>query len=161
MAVAVAPLRPQYDILRNIVPGARPRQPYRRLSGNNRSFEYHHADNRVNVGCNEDTDSRRTQRDTANKIVFHDVRFDDAVNPTKIYYSAIMSIPSRPRSPTSAMWICDKGAESQGHATNNGSKLQIDIDTPGADTIACALGSLANEEFVNHGESFILRIGNG
>lgn len=82
--------------------------------------------------------------DSANKVVFHDVRFDDAANPTKIYYSAIMSRPS-------ATSVADLGyvdlTAANTAATNNGINSVIDIDAPAADTVAFALGSMALNEF--------------
>jgi hypothetical protein len=82
--------------------------------------------------------------DTANHTVFHDVRFDDDSNPTKIYYSAIMSRPA-------TTLVGDIGyvdlTQANTAATNNGINSVIDIDGPAADTIAFALSAMAPEEF--------------
>jgi hypothetical protein len=82
--------------------------------------------------------------DTANHTVFHDVRFDDDANPTKVYYSAIMSRPA-------TTLVGDIGyvdlTQANTAATNNGINSVIDIDGPAADTIAFALSVMAPEEF--------------
>ncbi len=81
---------------------------------------------------------------SSNKTVFHDIRFDDNTNPTKIYYSAIMSRPS-------STGVADIGyvdlTQANTAATNNGINSVIDIDYGGTQNIAWALSLMAPEEF--------------
>ncbi len=82
--------------------------------------------------------------DTANHTVFHDIKFDDETNPTKIYYSAIMSRPG-------TTGVADIGyvdlTQTSYATTNNGINSVIDIDYAGTQNIAWALSLMAPEEF--------------
>ncbi len=89
---------------------------------------------------------------SSTKTVFHDIRFDDATNPTKIYYSAIMSrpVPTSPSHPNSS-GVADIGyvdlTQANTAATNNGINSVIDIDYGASQNIAGALSAMAPEEF--------------
>jgi len=82
--------------------------------------------------------------DATNKIIFHDVRFDNDANPTRIYYAAIMSKPAN--TSVAPLGYVDLTAANTA-ATNNGINSTIDIDAAAADTVAFALGSMALNEF--------------
>jgi hypothetical protein len=85
------------------------------------------------------------------KTVFHDVKFDDDANPTKIYYSAIVSRPG-------STGVTDIGyVDLTNLGTLNTSKNEygpnaafnsvIDIDYAGTQNISWALSLMAPEEF--------------
>lgn len=89
---------------------------------------------------------------SSTKTIFHDISFDDATNPTKIYYSAIMSRPaSTGVADIGYVDLTTIGAPNaqgvMGASTNNGVNSVIDIDYGGTQNIAWALSLIAPEEF--------------
>ncbi len=73
-----------------------------------------------------------------NAVVFHDLRFDNAANPTKIYYAAIMSEPTN----TGVADIGYVDLTKPVTSTNNGINSVIDINSAAADSIAGALQAM-------------------